>query len=62
MITLKEGFFVIAIFIIILCIIFMPFLLIWCLNVFGLAIPYTLETWFASLLILALCRGGYHKS
>jgi hypothetical protein len=48
---------------IIVLIIFGPFLLIWSLNtLFGLAIPFTFKTWFASLILGAAVKGGASAS
>lgn len=34
-----------------------PFILVWALNLLlPLAIPYTLKTWFASLVIILVCK------
>lgn len=48
-----EGWFVGGIFVlVILCVVFGPFLMIWSVNtLFGLTIPFTLKTWFAALIL-----------
>lgn len=49
--------------IVILAIIFGPFITIWSLNTLFpvLAIPYTLETWVATIALHATIRGIFHK-
>ena len=56
------------IFFLVLGIVFGPIVLIYGINtlgaaaVSGFAIPYTLDTWFAALLVMALLRGAGSSS
>ncbi len=56
----NKGFTVIEVFVvsmILMIIIFGPFLAIWCLNSIGTKIPYSFRTWF-SLFCLGFLFGG----
>jgi hypothetical protein len=57
-----KALFVVAI--VVLIIIFAPFATLWALNVLFpvLAIPYTFETWAASLILFGLTRASVSKS